>query len=39
VDQIRRSSRSVPTNIAKAWKKRQYPKMFISKNIDAAGEA
>ncbi|MDO8137265.1 MAG: four helix bundle protein [Candidatus Brocadiales bacterium] len=39
VDQIRRSSRSVPANIAEAWKKRQYPKMFISKIIDAAGEA
>jgi four helix bundle protein len=39
VDQIRRSSRSVPTNIAEAWKKRQYPKMFVSKIIDAAGEA
>jgi four helix bundle protein len=39
VDQIRRSSRSVSANIAEAWKKRQYPKMFISKIIDAAGEA
>lgn len=39
VDQIRRSSRSVPANIAEAWKKRQYPKMFVSKIIDAAGEA
>jgi len=39
VDQIRRSSRSVPANIAEAWKKRRYQKMFISKIIDAAGEA
>src|SRR3990172_9034089 len=39
VDQIRRSSRSVPANIAEAWKKRLYPKMFVSKIIDAAGEA
>lgn len=39
VDQIRRSSRSVSVNIAEAWKKRQYSKMFISKIVDAAGEA
>jgi len=39
VDQIRRSSRSVPGNIAEAWKKRRYQKMFISKIIDSAGEA
>src|SRR4030042_1121708 len=39
VDQVRRSSRSVTTNIAEAWKKRLYPKMFVSKIIDAAGEA
>jgi four helix bundle protein len=39
VDQIRRSSRSIPANIAEAWKKRQYPKMFVNKIIDAAGEA
>ncbi len=38
-DQIRRSSRSVPTNISEAWKKRLYPKMFVSKIADAAGEA
>lgn len=38
VDQIRRSSRSVPANLAEAWKKRRYKKMFISKVIDAAGE-
>ena len=39
VDQIRRSSRSVPTNLAEAWKKRRYEKAFISKLIDCAGEA
>jgi four helix bundle protein len=38
-DQIRRSSRSVSGNIAEAWKKRIYPKMFVSKVVDAAGEA
>jgi four helix bundle protein len=37
-DQVRRSSRSVPANISEAWKKRLYPKMFVSKIIDAAGE-
>ncbi len=39
VDQIRRSSRSVPANIAEAWYKRQYPKSFVSKLVDSAGEA
>ena len=38
-DQIRRSSRSIPTNLAEAWKKRRYEKVFISKLIDCAGEA
>jgi four helix bundle protein len=38
-DQVRRSSRSVPANISEAWKKRRYQKMFISKTVDAAGEA
>ena len=38
-DQIRRSSRSIAANIAEAWKKRVYPKMFVSKLLDAAGEA
>lgn len=38
-DQIRRSSRSVPANIVEAWYKRRYPKMFVSKLIDAQGEA
>ena len=37
-DQIRRSSRSVPSNIAEAYRKRRYPKHFISKLTDADGE-
>lgn len=39
VDQIRRSSRSVPTNLAEAWKKRRYKKAFINKLVDCSGEA
>ena len=38
-DQIRRSSRSVPANIAEAWRKRRYVAAFISKLTDAEGEA
>lgn len=38
-DQIRKSSRSIPANIAEAWKRRRYPKMFVSKIIEATGEA
>src|ERR1044071_4323360 len=38
-DQIRRSSRSVATNIAEGYRKRQYPKMFVSKLADSDGEA
>lgn len=38
-DQIRRSSRSVCANIAEAWRKRRYPKHFISKLSDADAEA
>jgi four helix bundle protein len=38
VDQVRRSSRSVCVNIAEAWYKRRYPKLFISKLTDSAGE-
>ncbi len=37
-DQIRRSSRSVSANIAEAYRKRIYPKHFISKLTDADGE-
>ena len=38
VDQIRRSSRSVPTNISEAWVKRKYPKSFVSKLLDSLAE-
>ena len=38
-DQIRRSSRSVATNLAEAFRKRRYPNMFVSKLTDADGEA
>jgi four helix bundle protein len=38
VDQIRRSSRSVPANISEAWVKRKYPKSFVSKLLDSLAE-
>ena len=38
-DQIRRSSRSVCSNIAEAWRKRRYPGHFVSKLSDSEGEA
>ena len=38
-DQIRRSSRSVPANLAEAWRKRRYPAAFVSKLNDAEGES
>ena len=38
-DQVRRSSRSVPANIAEAWRKRRYEAAFISKLNDAEGES
>lgn len=38
-DQIRRSSRSVPANIAEGYRKKQYSRMFVSKMADADGEA
>ena len=37
-DQIRRSSRSVPANIAVAYRKRIYPKSFHSKLTDSDAE-
>lgn len=37
-DQIRRSSRSVCANIAEAFRKRLYPKHFVSKLSDSDGE-
>src|SRR5258708_35691427 len=38
-DQIRRSSRSVCTNLAEAWRKRRYEAAFIAKLTDAETEA
>ena len=38
-DQIRRSTRSVCANIAEAWRRRRYPKNFVSKLSDADAEA
>lgn len=38
-DQIRRSSRSVCSNLAEAWRRRRYEKAFISKLTDSEGEA
>jgi four helix bundle protein len=38
VDQIRRSSRSVPANISEAWRKRRYVAAFCSKLNDAETE-
>lgn len=37
-DQIRRSSRSVCTNLREAWAKRRYPAHFLSKLSDCDGE-
>src|SRR2546429_4707436 len=38
IDQIRRSSRSVCTNLREAWAKRKYQAHFVSKLTDADGE-
>jgi four helix bundle protein len=38
-DQIRRSSRSVCTNLAEAWRKRRYRAAFVSKLSDSETEA
>jgi four helix bundle protein len=38
-DQIRRSSRSVCANVAEAWRRRKYPKNFVSKLTDSDSEA
>lgn len=38
-DQIRRSSRSVCANLAEAFRKRKYPKHFVSKLSDCESEA
>ncbi len=37
-DQIRRSSRSVTSNIAESWAKKRYVKSFINKLTDSLGE-
>lgn len=39
VDQLRRSSRSVPRNIAEAWRRRRYPKAFVQRLVDSSAEA
>ncbi len=38
-DRIRRSSRSVCANLGEAWRKRRYPKAFVSKLSDCESEA
>ncbi|MGD0756138.1 MAG: four helix bundle protein [Bacteroidales bacterium] len=38
-DQIRRSSRSACANLAEAFRKRRYPKSFVSKLSDSESEA
>jgi four helix bundle protein len=38
-DQIRRSSRSVCSNVAEGWRKRRYAASFVSKFNDSEGEA
>jgi four helix bundle protein len=37
-DQIRRCSRSIPANIAEAWRRRKYEKAFVSKLTDSSTE-
>jgi four helix bundle protein len=37
LDQIRRSSRSVCSNLAEAWWKRRYEAAFVNKLTDAPG--
>lgn len=38
-DQIRRSSRSICSNLAEGWRKRKYIAVFVNKLSDAAQEA
>lgn len=38
-DQIRRSSRSVPANIAEAWSRRKYLRSFVNKLVESDGES
>lgn len=37
-DQVRRSSRSIGSNLAEGWAKRRYPSHFLAKLTDADGE-
>lgn len=37
-DQMRRSSRSITSNIAEAWARRRYVKSFVNKLTDSLGE-
>jgi len=39
VDQIKRSSRSVCTNLAEGWRKRKYKAVFVNKLTDLMQEA
>jgi four helix bundle protein len=39
VDQMRRASRSVCSNIGEAWRKRRYPAHFVSKLSDSEGRS
>jgi len=38
-DQVRRSSKSVCTNLAEGWRKRRYKAVFVNKLSDAAQES
>jgi four helix bundle protein len=38
-DQIRRSSRSVCTNLSESWRKRRYKAVFVNKLSDSGQEA
>ena len=38
-DQIRRSSRSICTNLSEGWRKRRYQAVFLNKLSDASQEA
>ena len=38
-DQIRRSSRSICTNLAEGWRKRRYKAVFVNKLSDVSQEA
>jgi four helix bundle protein len=39
IDQIRRSSRSVCSNLSEAWRKRKYKAVFVNKLTDSMQEA